>query len=73
MREAVELEGEAVRGDSWHRGPLLRMKSPLTASGPLRQRGTPLLVECLNHPIILYLSRIFYTLDGRTVYGKFPV
>jgi len=29
-RVAVELDGEPVRGDSWHRELLLRMKSPTT-------------------------------------------
>jgi len=32
-RVAVELDGEPVRGDSWHRELLLRMKSP-TAHRP---------------------------------------
>jgi hypothetical protein len=32
-RVAIELDGEPVRGDSWHRELLLRMKTP-TASRP---------------------------------------
>jgi hypothetical protein len=32
-RVAVELDGEPVRGDSWHRELLLRMKSPTALAG----------------------------------------
>jgi len=37
-RVAVELDGEPVRGDSWHRELLLRMKSP-TANRPALLSG----------------------------------
>jgi hypothetical protein len=47
-RMAVELDGEPVRGDAWHRELLLRMKTP-TAHRPA------LLTEELHDPLNEYL------------------
>ena len=48
-RVAVELDGEAVRGDAWHRELLLRMKTPTTAR--------PVLMSNALHDVLLEYLR----------------
>src|SRR6266705_921196 len=48
-RVAVELDGETVRGDAWHRDILLRMKTPTTAR--------PVLISNELHDVLLEYLR----------------